>query len=516
MNWPQLMFSDHNNYLGWRNSTYDWKTTRKDLNVDQILYKLTLLSSDFPGEYINKPCVSVKDAQYRTEIICELYSSDTIFKQLVQFNTSLGRFKNNARHYTEIKEASQKQYCFVSLVSQFGKLVLEANHLLRGCSSKGLVDLFKYTEVVLSKYSVVFSQANMLEYDIDQMLNDIVLSTNPSRKTIRIGKKSEQNDYTERLLFLLKEFFGLSINASFSIVDPAPISVLEKNILQIIREKNSTIFSQLDVFLEQNVAIFERMLDFSFYYHQLQFYLTYIVLLKRSADSNIPVCKPHFVETGFYAYNCANPLLVLNHIDSKNTPENIVCNDIKLNKSGMFLLSGPNQGGKTIYLKTLGLTAYLAKCGCFVFCEKCDVPFYDNIYTHFLEAEIMGKGRLIQESERMDVICSQCTTESLILMNESFSSTRRKDGIVISIYYLNQLKDIGCSVGFVSHYYEIPELLNISGKTIDSLRMDISKAGVRTYRVIWNEKGENAYAKDIAIKCGITYEQMMLELRGIV
>jgi hypothetical protein len=66
----------------------------------------------------------------------------------------------------------------------------------------------------------------------------------------------------------------------------------------------------------------------------------------------------------------------------------------------------------------------------------------------------------------------------------------------------------------VSHYYEIPELLNATGNCIESLRTGISDDGKRTYQVFGDNGYGLAYARDIALKCGVTYEQIVAEFGG--
>jgi len=375
--------------------------------------------------------------------------------------------------------------------------------------------LFNYTDgIIKGDYSKLFKQADKLEEEISLIFNNNTLSINPNEKKITIKKRCDEQDSMERLSAIVKEYFSIKIEGSFSFVDPAPISVLEKKLLDILSQQNADVFMRLGNFYMENAGILEHIVDFSNYYTQFEFYLTYVKLLFKIRDGGIPVCKPIFNNEGFFACDCACPSLVSQFIYNKIPLDGIVCNDIELRKGGMFLLSGPNQGGKTIYLKTVGLTAYLAKCGCFVFCKNCSLPFYDLIPTHFMQEEVLGRGRLGEEVERMETIVSTLSGQSLLLMNESFASTRRKDGIEISLYYLRKFNEIGCSVGFVSHYYEIPELLNTTGKCIESLRAGISDGGKRTYKVFKETGNGFAYARDIALKCKMTYEQIIEELGG--
>ena len=515
MNLPNLLFCDDNHYLQWRNSSYDWRRTRDDLNLGDFLRSLKSISSEFSDEYLYKPCSNIDDVKYRLNIMNELFLSTILFSDISEFNILLNHFCDDIKEYRNTKDENQKKYHFLLLFREYGNLVKSLNKSLSGCISEGLSALYNYTdEIIRCDYFNLFEQADKLENEISLIFKDNTLSVNPNEKTITINKRSDKQDSSERLSAIIKDYFGIKINDSFSIVDPAPISVLEKKLFDVLSLQNADVFMRLESFCTENVELMNNIVDFSKLCPQFKFYLTYVKLLCTSSDGDISICKPIFNNDGFFAQDCVCPSLISKFIDNKTALDGIVCNDIEIKKGGMFLLSGPNQGGKTTFLKTIGLTAYLAKCGCLVFCKNCSLPFYDFIFTHFMQPEVLGRGRLAEEVERMESIVCSLSGQSIILINESFASTRRKDGIKISMYYLRKFNEIGCSVGFVSHYYEIPELLNVTGKCIESLRTGISDDGKRTYQVFRDTGNGWAYARDIALKCGMTYEQIIAEFGG--
>jgi DNA mismatch repair ATPase MutS len=275
-------------------------------------------------------------------------------------------------------------------------------------------------------------------------------------------------------------------------------------------EKNPESFEKLKGFYDNHSGLFESVKIFSELLPQFVFYINYIDFMNLQKSNGFNVCEPIFDDTVFSAYDCGSVSLAVKFFYESLNVKEIVRNNINLPKGGKFILSGPNQGGKTIYLKQLGLTAYLAKCGCFVLCESCRVPFYDKILTHFMQKEVLGKSRLVEEIERIEEkIMPEITSDSLVLLNESFTSTRRKDSVEISLHYLRAFDDLKCSVGFVSHFYELPEL----HKNLISLRSGIGESGARTYHIT-EQKGDGlAYALDISRACGTTYEQLSKSLR---
>jgi DNA mismatch repair ATPase MutS len=127
-----------------------------------------------------------------------------------------------------------------------------------------------------------------------------------------------------------------------------------------------------------------------------------------------------------------------------------------------------------------------------------------------MQKEVLGKSRLIEETGRMNDILEAVSEHSLVLLNESFTSTRRDDGIKLAVYYMDKLRKKRASVGFVTHYYELPELLpNVD---ITSLVSEIETDGTRSYKVKKSSAGESAHAADIVKKCGMSYEQIIAAL----
>jgi DNA mismatch repair ATPase MutS len=282
------------------------------------------------------------------------------------------------------------------------------------------------------------------------------------------------------------------------------------------KNDNMEIFENLKTFCNEYIdKVIDDIKIFIDLLPQFVFYISYIEFVKTAEQNGIPVCKPVFDDSGFTASDCAGISLILKFLMDSQPLDNIIRNDIRLPKSGIFILSGPNQGGKTIYLKALGLSAYLAKCGCYVFCKECRIPFYDNILTHFMQKEVLGKSRLVEEIERIEKIAGEFNRDSLVLLNESFTSTRRKDSLEIAMHYIKNFDKIGCSVGFVSHFYEIPEIYNNGENGIISLRSGIGGNGTRTYKISEQKSDGLAYARDIAKNCGMTYEQLVHDIQNI-
>lgn len=195
--------------------------------------------------------------------------------------------------------------------------------------------------------------------------------------------------------------------------------------------------------------------------------------------------------------------------------KDIVKNDFAFtDKERLFILTGPNRGGKTILEQSLGLISVMASLGMFICADSMTGLPFGNILTHFPIDEnlTINYGRLGEEAVRIKEIVRHADDNTLILFNETFSTTSAADALYLSKDLIHILKEKGASVIFNTHIHElaacIPEMDEWDGTSnIISLVMEI-KDNKNTFRIKRSEPDTSSYARNIAEKYGITYEQM--------
>lgn len=515
MNKINLLFTSFENQIEWEKSEQDFNQTTIDLNIASIAGYLEKLNSDFPKIYLLKPCLDINDSNYRLDIMEEVINNKVLFNELNVFADTIKTLSQKLFDYKKETIEIQKKYRYLRIVCDCFSCINKIKDSISSVESLGLKSLYNYTNDIINddKLFKLNETSKALLIEIEEMLKDNILVLDPKNKLFTFEKCDPVANETDILKSFILDIYGQDVNNSFSIVDPAPLSNMEDKIINELNILNPSTFERLNIFYNDAITFLDEIETFSRVYKQIIFYTTYIDFLNLAASNNIPICKPIFDSLEFRVKDNANISLVINKIEKNALLDTIVLNDIRLPKSKMFFLSGPNQGGKTIYLISVGLIAYLAKCGCFILGRSCRVPFYDNIATHFMKEEVLGKGRLVEEVERIEDFLKKLTTNTLILLNESFTSTRRKDGVKIALHYLQKLSEVGCSVGMVSHYYEIPEIFN-NKELIITLSSGKDENGNRNYKVVESTGDGIAYARDIAHKCEMTYEQIVKEIRG--
>ncbi len=248
-------------------------------------------------------------------------------------------------------------------------------------------------------------------------------------------------------------------------------------------------------------------------YNGLVFYLCAADLGKRLSASGHTVSFPKITSD--------SPLEVKNFYNIRLTAEDqaIVKNNFAFSdKERLFILTGPNRGGKTILEQGLGLISVMASLGMFVTADSFTGLPFSNILTHFPVDEnlTINYGRLGEEAVRIKEIVKDADDNTLILFNETFSTTSAADAVYLAKDLIHILKEKGSYVIFNTHLHElgscISEMNAWEGRSnIISIVMEI-KDDKNTFKVKRSDPDTSSYARNIAEKYGITYEQLSSEL----
>ena len=143
-----------------------------------------------------------------------------------------------------------------------------------------------------------------------------------------------------------------------------------------------------------------------------------------------------------------------------------VPNDCQLgtidNPERLLLITGPNMGGKSTYMRQTALIVLLAHCGSFVPAAEAYIGDIDRIFTRIGSADDLagGKSTFMVEMIETANILNQATNKSLVLMDEVGRGTATTDGLAIAHACVNKLLEIGCLTLFATHYFELTQLAN--------------------------------------------------------
>ncbi|MFZ0547721.1 MAG: hypothetical protein WAM60_19900 [Candidatus Promineifilaceae bacterium] len=180
--------------------------------------------------------------------------------------------------------------------------------------------------------------------------------------------------------------------------------------------------------------------------------------------------------------------------------QKVVSNDGTADQKEMVIITGANQGGKSTFLRSIGLAQLMMQCGMFVPAASFSANLCSGMFTHFKREEdtTMESGKLDEELGRMSGIVDQLTPNSMILFNESFAATNEREGSEIAGQVVKALLEKGIKVFFVTHLYEFAHgFYEKEMSNVLFLRAERRADGVRTYKLIECEPLQTSYGTDL-------------------
>ena len=254
---------------------------------------------------------------------------------------------------------------------------------------------------------------------------------------------------------------------------------------------------------------------------EIEFVVKGVDLIKSLKENN-SLCFPKILPMTEKAFSVKG---VYNPVVATKVEDKMVQNDFDFDKNGMFyVLSGPNRGGKSVITCAVGLTFALCQLGLCVPCESAEISPVDGIFTHFPSGaeDTIDKGRLGEECARLDEIFDYVTENSLVLLDESLSSTGSYEASYIASEILCGISMVKCRGIFSTHLHELSTMIDginkrcveQGGAVIDTLVAGMEE-GQRSFKIRRQKPDGKSYAKDIADKYGISYEHIMKKIKKI-
>ncbi len=136
--------------------------------------------------------------------------------------------------------------------------------------------------------------------------------------------------------------------------------------------------------------------------------------------------------------------------------QKIVGNRVNSDNKDLVIVTGANQGGKSTFLRSIGVSQLMMQCGMFVPAESFCANVCDGLFTHYKREEdvTMKSGKLDEELSRMSDIVENIRSDSLVLFNESFAATNEREGSEIARQITSALLEKRIKIFFVTHLYQ--------------------------------------------------------------
>ncbi len=180
--------------------------------------------------------------------------------------------------------------------------------------------------------------------------------------------------------------------------------------------------------------------------------------------------------------------------------QRVVGNDVEADHKNLVMITGANQGGKSTFLRSIGVAQLMMQCGMFAPAESFCANVCDNLFTHYRREEdvAMKSGKFDEELSRMSDITDNITSNSLVLFNESFAATNEREGSEIAGQIISALMEKRIKVFFVTHLYEFAH--GFYDKRMENaifLRAERQTDGRRTFKLIKGEPLQTSFGEDL-------------------
>lgn len=263
---------------------------------------------------------------------------------------------------------------------------------------------------------------------------------------------------------------------------------------------------------------------------EIAFYLGALRLIGHLRACGLPACRPQLAPAE--ARLCELRGLVNLNLALQLAPrgrpqplrDEIVGNDADFNDAGrIFILTGPNRGGKTTWTQALGLAQMLLQAGLYLPAARARMSPVDGLFTHFASAEqpLQASGRLGEEAQRLAAIFGHATRHSLLLFNESLASTSAGESFWLARDVLRALRLLGARALFATHLHELAadaaainagtsgdsEVVSLVAEALPPANGD-GRIARRTFRIAPGPPLGHSHAREIAAQYGISFEQL--------
>jgi len=230
---------------------------------------------------------------------------------------------------------------------------------------------------------------------------------------------------------------------------------------------------------------------------ELAFYVGCLNLHERLAALGEPTCFPRALPVGQRRLRCRglyDPCLAL------QMQRGVVGNTADADGKSLVIVTGANQGGKSSFLRGVGVAQLMMQCGMLVAAESFEGELCTGLFTHYKREEdaTLKSGKFDEELARISEIVDHLTPNAMLLFNESFAATNEREGSEIARQVVSAVLEKGIKIFFVTHLHAFAHgFFERAADRALFLRAERRPDGTRTFRLVKGEPLATSYGKDL-------------------
>jgi hypothetical protein len=474
-----------------------------DLNLDQVLASMTAGREEYDlGPFFSTLLGDVDAVRYRHEVLADLERL-SVLESVTAFGDQMRSMRQQLAQAAKLYYPRQQQAWFLDAVVAYCDAVraLSARLDRSEVRSRGFQGFRDHVEAYVRSepYTSLVAEAERVK----RLLAEVRYSVLIRGDRVTVGRYEGEPDYSADVLATFERFKqGAAHDYRARLSAFVDMNHVEARILDLVAALNPEAFGALEAFcarhgdyVDPTIATFDR---------EVQFYLGYLDLVGPMKPAGLEFCYPRVSTRSKreHVVNAFDLALALKLVRAGST---VVCNDVELRDGERVLVvTGPNQGGKTTFARMFGQLHHLAALGLPVPGREARLLLPDRVFAHFEREEDIRtlRGKLEDELVRIREVLREATGRSVLVMNESFTSTTLADARYIGEEVLRQVIDadvLGVYVTFVD------ELSSLDAATVSMVAtVDPADPAVRTYEIVRRPADGLAYAGALAEKYGLT------------
>ena len=476
-----------------------------DLDLDFVVDAVAASAAEYDlAPFFHVRLDDTDEVVYRQDVMRDLERSEGLRESIAVFAASMGAMRGHRERAQKCIYKQEKERWLLEAMSVYANGVerLSADVCQSGATSSGMIAFGDYLVALVD--SVAFKR---LAADTRVMLaglSGIRYSVHIKGSRVTVRHHDDQADFSAMVEATFAKFrHGLTrdYRARFE-VSSTGIDHVEAQIL----ERVALLFPQVFQALEHYVEIHAHETDDHLvqFDREIQFYVAWFAHMQACRRRGLEFCYPQVSRTdkAIEGRDVFDLALVTRALDGKDC---VVRNDFHLDRAErVFVVSGPNHGGKTTFARTVGQMHWLASLGLPVPGTQARLFLCDQIFTHFEREEDITslRGKLKDDLVRIHRILDQATPDSLVIMNEIFASTTLQDATLLGRKVMARLSELDLLAVCVTF---LAELATFDVKTVSMMSLiDPHDPAIRTYRVERKPADGVAYAMAIAEKFRVT------------